>query len=296
MMHAASATEEGRRFELEGACLWGKVLGRGRPVLLLHGVTANAYVWEPVAELLSGSLSVVAVDQRGHGRTGPAADGDYTAAAFARDVAGIAAAMGEPLLVVGHSLGARNAVEAAARHPGTVAGVVAIDFTPFIEPPVLETLGARVAAGNRSFADLDELRAYLRRRYPLLPDEGIQRRALYGYYKTAGGQLRPLADPEAMRQSCAGLAEDLAPALSRMHVPGVLVRGASSTLVSPEAFRRARALRPDLPAVEIADADHYVPEEQPAAIVAAVASFLGRIPPARRAGTLARSDGAMANG
>jgi 2-(acetamidomethylene)succinate hydrolase len=276
MMHAASATEEGRRFELEGACLWGKVLGSGRPVLLLHGVTANAYVWEPVAELLSGSMSVVAVDQRGHGRTGPAPDSDYTAAAFARDVAGIAAAMGEPLLVVGHSLGARNAVEAAARYPGTVTGVVAIDFTPFIEPPVLETLGARVAAGDRSFADLDEVRAYLRRRYPLLPDEGIQRRALYGYCKTADGQLRPLADPEAMRQICAGLADDLAPALARMHVPGVLVRGASSALVSPEAFRRTQQLRPDLPAIEVTGADHYVPEERPAAVANIVLRFADR--------------------
>jgi 2-(acetamidomethylene)succinate hydrolase len=275
-MHAASATEEGRRFELEGARLWGKVLGKGRPVLLLHGVTANAYVWEPVAELLSGSLSVVAVDQRGHGRTGPAADGDYTAAAFARDVAGIAAAMGEPLLVVGHSLGARNAVEAAARHPGTVAGVVAIDFTPFIEPPALETLGARVAAGDRSFADLGEVRAYLRQRYPLLPDDAIKRRALHGYCKIAGGRLRPLADPEAMRLSCEGLAEELAPALARMQVPGVLVRGASSALVSPEAFRRTQRLRPDLPAIEVTGADHYVPEERPAAVADIVLRFADR--------------------
>jgi 2-(acetamidomethylene)succinate hydrolase len=225
MMHAASATEEGRRFELEGACLWGKVLGKGRPVLLLHGVTANAYVWEPVAELLSGSLSVVAVDQRGH---------------------------------------------------GTVAGVVAIDFTPFIEPPVLETLGARVAAGDRSFADLDEVRAYLRRRYPLLPDDAIQRRALHGYREIADGRLRPLADPEAMRQSCASLAEDLAPALALMQVPGVLVRGASSALVSPEAFRRTQRLRPDLPTIEVTGADHYVPEERPAAVADIVLRFADR--------------------
>ncbi len=105
-----------------------------------------------------------------------------------------------------------------------------------------------------------------------------------------------MADAAAMAATCAGLEADLAGTLAAVAVPTLLMRGVASKLVSPEAFGRARALRPDLPAIEIAEADHYVPEEQPAAVVAAVRSFLGRITPARRAGTLARSDGAMANG
>jgi pimeloyl-ACP methyl ester carboxylesterase len=59
-------------------------------------------------------------------------------------------------------------------------------------------------------------------------------------------------------------------------VPGVLVRGASSALVSPEAFRRTQRLRPDLPAVEVTGADHYVPEERPAAVADIVLSFADR--------------------
>lgn len=254
----------GQRFELAGVSLWAKVTGKGRPVVLLHGVTAHAYVWDPVAERLAGSFRVIAVDQRGHGRTGPAADGDYSAAAFARDVAGLAALLGEPVIVAGHSLGSRNAIEAAARHPGIVAGIVAIDFTPFIDPPALDAVSARVAAGHRAFAGLDDVRAYLRQRYQRLPADAIERRARYGYRRPdGGGGCWPLADPEAMRKASAGLTEDLAPALARIAVPSVLVRGADSALVSPEAFRRTRELRPDLRAVEIAGADHYVPEERP---------------------------------
>ena len=180
--------------------------------------------------------------------------------------------------------------------PDAVAAVVAIDFVPFIEDAVLASLAARVAGGNQRFADVAAVEAYLRQRYPLLSADAVERRARHGYRRTDDGGLVPLADAAAMTATCAGLEADLAGTLSAIAVPTLLMRGAASKLVSPEAFRRARALRPDLPAIEIADADHYVPEEQPAAVVAAMRSFLGRIPPARRAGTSARSDGAMANG
>ncbi len=275
---------EGQRFALDGVTLWAKLTGKGQPVVLLHGVTANAYVWDAVAERLAESLRVLAVDQRGHGRTGPAKDGDYTAAAFARDVAGLADALGEPVIVAGHSLGSRNAIEAAARYPAAVAGIVAIDFTPFIEPPVLDAVRDRVTGGHRSFADLDEVRVYLRERYLLLPADAIERRARFGFRQAPGGEYWPLADPQAMLAATAGLSADLEPALSAITVPAVLVRGAESNLVSPEAWRRTRELRPDLLAVEIAGADHYVPEEQPDDVAALILRLADRVEEAARAG------------
>ena len=274
---AEAQRADGQLFELDGVSLWGKVSGTGRPVVLLHGVTANAYVWDPVASRLADSLRVIAVDQRGHGRTGPAADRDYSAAAFASDVAGLAAALGEPIIVAGHSLGSRNAIEAAARYPAAVAGVAAIDFTPYIETAVLRAVGSRVVRGNRGYAGLHELRAYLRERYPLLPPDAIERRVRSGYRHTADGGYQPLADPEAMRLAADGLSEDLAPALAKMTAPAVLVRGAESTLVSPGAWRRTRELRPDLPAVEIAGADHYVPEERPDEVADLILRLAARI-------------------
>lgn len=275
--------------------LFGISAGAGRPVICLHGITANAYVWLPVMERLARDFRVVAIDQRGHGRSDRPAGAGYRAADFAADVAALIAALGgEPAILIGHSLGARNALAAAVAAPRSVAAVVAIDFVPFIEPAVFVQLAERVAGGDKRFAAIAAVEDYLRQRYPLLPGDAIARRARHGYRQTDDGGLVPLADAAAMAATCAGLTEDLAGTLSAITVPTLLMRGAASKLVSPEAFRRACALRPDLPATAIADADHYVPEEQPAAVVAAVLAFLGRNPPARRAGTA--SDGAMANG
>ena len=74
-----------------------------------------------------------------------------------------------PAVVVGHSLGARNAWVFAAEHPDAVLGVVAVDYTPFIEGEVLDTLERRVAAGDRRFADVAEIESYLAKRYPRMP-------------------------------------------------------------------------------------------------------------------------------
>lgn len=246
---------------------------KGLPLaLFFHGITANAYVFQPVLEQLAGEFRCVSIDQRGHGRSGKPATG-YGAASFAEDVAALVRHFGgRPALVVGHSLGARNGIVAASLHPSLIAGVVAIDFTPYIEDQVFTDLETRVNGGDRVFADVEEVKSYLAGRYKLMPADAVERRARWGYRPVEGG-LRPLADPGAMTQIATGLREDLEAPLRAVKVPVLLVRGKESKLVSPAAFARTRALRPDLPAVEIERADHYVPEEEPRATVEEIRKF-----------------------
>jgi pimeloyl-ACP methyl ester carboxylesterase len=79
-----------------------------------------------------------------------------------------------------------------------------------------------------------------------------------------------------MAQTVRGLREDLAPALSSVLVPGLLVRGSESTLVTRSAFDETRGLRPDLEYALVDGADHYVPEEKPHEIAALVIDFVNR--------------------
>jgi 2-(acetamidomethylene)succinate hydrolase len=221
-----------------------------------------------MAELLAARFRITAIDQRGHGRAQKPPSG-YAAEDYAQDINDLLA---EKTLLIGHSLGARNALVAGARYPDKVAAVVAIDFTPFIEAEVFDALDARVAGGAREFASVEEIKSYLKQRYPRLPADAIDRRARHGYEHVDGKWL-PLAVPAAMRETCKGLRDNLIPVVSTITVPVLLLRGEDSKLVSREAWRKTRALRPDLPAQEIAGADHYVPEEQPAAVAAAVLDF-----------------------
>jgi 2-(acetamidomethylene)succinate hydrolase len=251
-----------------------RTAGTGPLVVFCHGITACAAVWDPVLQRVSERFTVVAIDQRGHGRSSKPPTG-YAGADYARDVLRLIRALGPgPAVVVGHSLGARNALVAAALAPGLIAAAVAVDFTPYIEDHVVDDLHRRVRAGNRRFADREDLEAYLRDRYPRLPDDAVERRARHGYTE-AGGGLRALADPHAMTQTLAGLRQDLAPTLRALRVPALLVRGAESRLVSPAAWQRTGRQHPAIRQLVIDGADHYVPEEAPEEVSDAVMEFIG---------------------
>lgn len=236
--------------------------GEGPAVVLLHGTTANLGVWDEVVNLIGDDVRTVAVDQRGHGRSDKPATG-YGAEEYTSDVAELIRALDcGPAVVVGHSLGARNAMVLGARHPELVAGVVAVDYTPFISAAVLDELKERVAGGDRAFASKSEVIDYLRGRYTLITERAVLRRASYGYRATERGYV-PLADPAAMAATVDGLRQDFAEETRQLQVPVTLIRGTLSKIVLDDSFARTRELRPDFRAIELAEVDHYVPEERP---------------------------------
>ncbi|ALX65896.1 alpha/beta fold hydrolase [Microbacterium sp. XT11] len=237
--------------------------GSGPVVVMLHGTSASHAVWEPVAQALVPEATTVAVDQRGHGRSDKPSAG-YAAAEFADDVVTVLDAIGaETAVVAGHSLGARNAWVAAARHPDRISGIVCVDYTPWVEPEVLDVLQARVAAGDREFADLASVRAYLQERYPLLPADAVDRRAEWGYRTTASGTWRPLADPGGMQQLIDGFRDPHEREFRAVAVPARHIRGAGSAIVRDAAWTAAIEARPQDAWRIVPDADHYVVEETP---------------------------------
>jgi pimeloyl-ACP methyl ester carboxylesterase len=77
--------------------------GRGAPLVLVHGISADAGRWAPVMEGLEEHFTVHAMDRRGRG-----ASGDHAAYAVERefeDVAAVVDAIGEPVALLGHSFG-----------------------------------------------------------------------------------------------------------------------------------------------------------------------------------------------
>lgn len=107
-------------------------------VLLLHGSTDSWRSFEALLPLLPAHWHVIALSQRGHGRSDKTAT-DYGTHAFADDAAALARQLGlPPLIVVGHSMGAVNAMRLAIDHPALVRGLVAVAaFASFSDKPDL---------------------------------------------------------------------------------------------------------------------------------------------------------------
>jgi len=121
--------------------------GDGFPILIVHGGSSTSSSWTQVAGQLARRFHLLRFDRRPYrsqDRAGPAAtmDGEV-------DVLAVAAHLGRPLLIAGHSSGAVVALEAALAAGPRVAGMA------LNEPPVAV---ARPLGGNalgRSRAALD---------------------------------------------------------------------------------------------------------------------------------------------
>jgi 2-(acetamidomethylene)succinate hydrolase len=252
-----------------------RVRGSGPAVVLLHGTSANHAVWEPVGDVLAEKATVVALDQRGHGRSDKPATG-YRGEDFVSDVETVLDALGiERAVIAGHSLGGRNAWLAAAWLPDRVSGAVVVDYTPYVEPAVLDELDVRVARGFRTFADRAEIESYLRDRYTAILPGAVSRRAHWGYGPSEDGRLVPLASPEAMTQLIDGFRIPYDEEFRSVRAPMTHLRGRGSAIVSEAAWERAMLDRPDDLFVVVDDTDHYIPEERPALVAAEIASVLG---------------------
>lgn len=110
--------------------------GAGSPtLLLLHGVTRCGADWDPFLSELSSYRSL-ALDHRGHGNSGRA--GSYLVNDYVADaVRFLREQLSEPVIVIGHSLGAMVAAAVAAEMLQQVRGIV-------LEDPPFHSMGSRI--------------------------------------------------------------------------------------------------------------------------------------------------------
>lgn len=99
--------------------------GRGRPVLLVHGLGASSVHWKAVGPILAERYHPIAVDLPGFGRS-PATQPTLTVASAVDALSRHLLEMGESAVVVGNSMGGLLAMLLAARHPERVDGLVLI--------------------------------------------------------------------------------------------------------------------------------------------------------------------------
>ena len=95
-------------------------------LVFLHGLASTCRIWDKTIEHLP-DLSVISVDQRGHGET-QKPQGDYGFKTFVKDLHGLIESheISRPV-VIGHSWGGCVAIEYAAQYPNRIAGLVLLD-------------------------------------------------------------------------------------------------------------------------------------------------------------------------
>lgn len=152
--------------DVDGVRLSGERSGAGRPVVLLHGLTATRrYVTMGSRLLERRGFELIAYDARGHGLSGRAQDrGAYEYSDLIGDLVAILETLGvERPILAGSSMGAHTALAFALDNPDRVAGLVqltpAYPGAPYEDPAGLATWDA-LAAGLESDGVEGFMRAY----------------------------------------------------------------------------------------------------------------------------------------
>ena len=123
------------RIATAGAEINGVVGGSGPPVLLLHGWPQTHLEWRHVAPALAERFTLVATDLRGYGDSSKPPEGDnhagYSKRAMAQDQVEVMHQLGfEQFAVVGHDRGGRVACRMALDHPQAVTRLALLDIVP----------------------------------------------------------------------------------------------------------------------------------------------------------------------
>ncbi|MER7443561.1 alpha/beta fold hydrolase [Micromonospora avicenniae] len=121
----------------DGVTLQAAVGGSGSPVVLLHGFPQTHLMWRHVAADLAADHTVICPDLRGYGASDKPADTDgerYAKRTMAADVVALARALGhDRFALAGHDRGALVAVRAGLDHPDAVTHLAALDVLPTLD-------------------------------------------------------------------------------------------------------------------------------------------------------------------
>lgn len=239
--------------------------GNKPPVVLLHGLMTNGVCWTSLARSLEEDYDVIMPDCRGHGNS-TAPDKGYCYGNLAADVLCFIEALGlaTPVLI-GHSMGGMTAAVVASRNPKRLQGLVLADPTFLTPQRQREVHESDIAAQHRRILNQpkEDFLAEIRIRHSRRSRELIELFA-QARFQTSIHAFEVLTPPNP----------DYVQLINTLDIPSLLVIGGVGAVVSPGVAAELARLNQRLQVVQIAEAGHGIPYDQPEHFSAVVKAFL----------------------
>jgi pimeloyl-ACP methyl ester carboxylesterase len=258
--------------------------GEGPPLLLVHGWPETWYAWRLLMPALARDFEVIAVDQRGIGLSDKPQDG-YETGTLANDLVALMDALGhEKFAVVGHDTGFTIGYALAADHPDRVDRVALAEIPgppiPSHSPPVFVHGPVNNRLWHIPFNRVENL-----------PEQLIAGREdiFFGYeFAIQGGKLPDdlikyyvslVSNPDSLRGSLgwyrafdATLAQNEERKTRRLTMPVLAIGGEVS--YGEHVGEAMKPLADDVQSVVIPGTGHWVAEQAPEEMLAALTAFL----------------------
>ena len=257
-------------------------------MLLWHGFLSTAYAWRKVAAaLVQAGLRVLAPDMRGFGDSDkPDGSDGYDARSLAEEFRALVDKIGfgakKPLILAAHDMGAPPALLWAADHPDEIAGLL------YIEAPVmLDDILGRIIAYNRQAMAQGSMWWWILPLAPGVPERlivGAERAFLTWFYEGAAAHPDVFDDAtvdEYLRtfrgrtgvlgalgvyRAAFDTMDQTRPLTGDKVTPPVIAIGGAKGL-GDKVGEMVSRVAAHVTRETLADSGHFVPEEQPDALV-----------------------------
>jgi pimeloyl-ACP methyl ester carboxylesterase len=250
-------------------------LGRGEPLVILHGLFGSARNWQNIARHLSEQYRVIALDLRNHGQSPHAAAHDYPA--MAADIEYLLGALKlRAVTLLGHSMGVKAAMHYALQRPERVHALVVVDIAPVTYPfrytRLLAALREVASANITSRAEADTRLAAQDIESPLrafLLQNLILKEGRYQWRFNLDAIERDM-------QHIMGF--PVVPHTPAPQPPALFICGGRSEFVTPAHHADIRHLFPNARIVTLPQSSHWLHVEQPDRFMEIVTGFLQALP------------------
>lgn len=256
---------------------WGGV--RASTVFALHGGGQTAYMYEELGAALAPTHHLLAPDLPGHGDSDPLPE--FGRREFAAAMPPVLRSFGiDRALLVGASLGGMTSITLAAAHPELVEGIVLIDVGHRLEEEGVRRIIEFMQA-HESFASLEEaateISQYLPHRNAVRPESlsrNLRQRddGRWVWKHSLGKRIaeRELGDSADWRTILEGLEEEA----RSLRCPVLILRGASSDVLSGEGAEEVAGLIPGARLETVEKAGHLAAGDNPQSTVSLITAFL----------------------
>jgi len=262
---------------INGVDLNYEIAGQGEAVVFLHGMTGSTQDWANQISVLSPKYRVVALDQRGHGKSAaPSEEEQYSIPTFADDVFALLRMLDvKKCCLAGHSIGGFTALQFALEHPDMLAALVLVDTSSgqFTRDPSFAQLKQKQDELARS-QGMEDAFEYGIANNPMMI-ERLQRHPELREV-TRRKMLTTSVDGYIYGSSAIGKWQPVTPRLSEIKVP-VLIYWGEEDLGFTEAVQVLKEGIADSELVTFKDVGHNPHEEATDAFNEALLKFLDRI-------------------
>lgn len=245
---------------------------RSESIVLLHGIGDNAHIWDHVVSRLPEGVRIIALDQRGHGRSTWAVPPAYSCDDYVSDLDAVVNALHlKDIVLMGHSMGALHATRYASLRPDKVKGLIHADIEP--RPPewnkkYLYNLYRDLPTCYNS---IEEYVRWMGTNSPHADPDLLYKIASFAMNREEDGTFKSQFDREVLYHFDQ---YDLWPHLGDIVCPTLVVRGQESRVMSRQAAEAMSRAIPNGRFVEIREAAHPVLTDNPAGFQRAVLDFL----------------------